>query len=344
MEQCDIFNTNLEIIKDDVGATATMVIEKLQENNVNLTPSDATLMALAIHYDTGSLTFENTTPRDVSALAWLMGLGANQRTINEFTHQMLSHEQQILLNKGLQIATKNRRKVNGLMFAEVFLETPSFVKGLSTVAQDIMDLSGCDLVILGAHGKAKKGEVSLSVIGRARSRVDEIDIGECFSLYGGGGHPKAASLQIKLPPEDARSFVSTVVDQLIETIPAEAQAKDFMTVEVQYCSITTSMTEAKAIMLEKGVSGLVVVDENQKLRGVVTRFDVMTSELQDRSTTPVTAWITTPCKILRETDPIDLAEKLMSENKIGRLPVLNEDDEIVGIVTRTNVLKQRRLM
>ena len=55
-----------ELIVEQVGATATIVAEMLENENVPITEEDATLLALGIHTDTGSLTFEATTPRDAN--------------------------------------------------------------------------------------------------------------------------------------------------------------------------------------------------------------------------------------------------------------------------------------
>jgi tRNA nucleotidyltransferase (CCA-adding enzyme) len=55
-----------ELIVEQVGATATIVAEMVENENVPITEEDATLLALGIHTDTGSLTFEATTPRDAN--------------------------------------------------------------------------------------------------------------------------------------------------------------------------------------------------------------------------------------------------------------------------------------
>ena len=64
-----------------VGATTTLIVEKLQVTELQLQPIEASVMALGIHVDTGSLTFPQTTVRDAKALAWLMEQGAQVRTI-----------------------------------------------------------------------------------------------------------------------------------------------------------------------------------------------------------------------------------------------------------------------
>ena len=49
-------------------------------------------MALGIHVDTGSLTYEGATPRDALALSWLMANGANQRAIADYIEPGFSQE------------------------------------------------------------------------------------------------------------------------------------------------------------------------------------------------------------------------------------------------------------
>jgi tRNA nucleotidyltransferase (CCA-adding enzyme) len=71
--QTDIPATHTQI--EPVGATTTLIVEQLQQTSIQLTTAEATVMALGIHVDTGSLTFDQTTPRDAAALAWLMAQG-----------------------------------------------------------------------------------------------------------------------------------------------------------------------------------------------------------------------------------------------------------------------------
>ena len=79
---------------DEVGSVSTMVAEQLRDRGFELTKAKATLLALGIHADTGSLCFDSTTTRDAEALAWVMKQGASQAAIAENAHASLSREQQ----------------------------------------------------------------------------------------------------------------------------------------------------------------------------------------------------------------------------------------------------------
>ena len=99
MKQPDIAATQLNL--EDVGSVTTMVVERLREDDVEVTDAEATLLAIGIHADTGSMTYDCTTVRDVEALAWVMRRGARQPVIAEFCHQRLTREQQQFLSESL---------------------------------------------------------------------------------------------------------------------------------------------------------------------------------------------------------------------------------------------------
>ena len=75
-----------------VGATVTILIEMIKKK-VRLTPLEATLMALGIYEETGSLTYRITTTRDVDAVSFLIGCGANLGVVSSFINRELSEEE-----------------------------------------------------------------------------------------------------------------------------------------------------------------------------------------------------------------------------------------------------------
>src|SRR3990172_5001996 len=62
-----------EII-EEVGATTTIMVELLRQKSIPITPLEATIFALGIYEETGSLTFVSTTERDVLVVAYLISL------------------------------------------------------------------------------------------------------------------------------------------------------------------------------------------------------------------------------------------------------------------------------
>src|SRR4030066_113531 len=84
------------ISNEDVGATTTIFVEDLQEQNGGLTMIQATTLLLGIYEDTGSLTYTRTTARDLHAASYLLEQEANLRVASDFLHHPLSPEQQKL--------------------------------------------------------------------------------------------------------------------------------------------------------------------------------------------------------------------------------------------------------
>ena len=61
------------------GSLVTLLVRIIAERGIPVTPFEATVFALGIHEDTGSLTFSTTTTRDAEALAFCMRAGADTR-------------------------------------------------------------------------------------------------------------------------------------------------------------------------------------------------------------------------------------------------------------------------
>ena len=64
----------------DTAACTTHFVEHLQEHNGHLNLIQATLLLLGIYEDSGSLSYASTTPRDVSAVAYLLENGASLKS------------------------------------------------------------------------------------------------------------------------------------------------------------------------------------------------------------------------------------------------------------------------
>jgi integrase len=84
------------VISED-GALTTTLVGLLAERESEVTPVEATLFALGIHEDTGSLTHPTATQRDAEALAWCLRHGARQPLVEMFLHTPLGADERDLL-------------------------------------------------------------------------------------------------------------------------------------------------------------------------------------------------------------------------------------------------------
>ncbi|WP_017662546.1 CBS domain-containing protein [Baaleninema simplex] len=318
---------------EPLGAVTTLVAEKLQEREVSLTVHEATVMALGIHVDSGSLTYDHSTPRDALALAWLMKQGASVPVIAEYIEPGLSDPLQNLLSEALD--TVETETVWGYDIASVILQTPHYVPGLAGLASRLLELTDTDAIVL-VHEYATHGdEPRIAVIGR--SRVPETDLNRIFQQIGGGGHAKAASAQLR--NADPKEVVKTLREALDRQIPPPPTARDIMSSPVRTIRPQTTIGEAHRILLRYGHSGLSVVNEDDTLVGVISRRDLDIALHHGFNHAPVKGYMTTHLKTIEPNTLLPDIESLMVTYDIGRLPVL-ENGELVGIVTRTDVLRE----
>ncbi|TVQ44859.1 MAG: CBS domain-containing protein [Gloeocapsa sp. DLM2.Bin57] len=142
---------------------------------------------------------------------------------------------------------------------------------------------------------------------------------------------------------------------------AEVMTRDPITVTRE-----TSLTEAIKIIAEKRISGLPVVDDNGKLVGVISETDLMWKETGIEPPPYVmfldsVIYLENPARYEKEVhkalgqtvgevmtakaisiDPqssVKDAARLMHDKHVRRLPVVNEAAQVVGIITRGDIVR-----
>jgi len=327
---------------EDVGSTTTLIVEQLQENGLAPTPVEATVMGLGIHVDTGSLTYDHATARDARALAWLMEKGASLRAISDYVDPGLSPQLQQLLTTALD--DLKTETVQGNTIAWVLLNLDEFVPGLSSLASNLMDLTEIDALLLAAQycrgsncqeDSNNPDDQVLTVIGR--SRIEGTDLNDLFKPLGGGGHARAAS--VNLHGVNPQETLDHLIEQLKAQIPQPLTARELMSSPVRTVRPETTIDEAQRILLRYGHSGLSVVDAEGELVGVISRRDLDIAFHHGFSHAPVKGYMTTNLKTITPETPLPEIESIMVTYDVGRLPVLDQG-QLVGIVTRTDVLRQ----
>ncbi|MFP4134266.1 MAG: CBS domain-containing protein [Halothece sp.] len=317
---------------DNVGASSTLVVEELRAKGASLSAIEATVMALGIHTDTGSLTFPQSTARDAKALSWLMEQGANVNVISEYVEPSLSPRLQQLLSEALeQVQTET---IQGYTLAWSVFEGETFIAGLSSITERLIDIIEADALIL-VHAYYHHQEKRGSLI--ARSRIPNIDLNEILTPYGGGGHKQAASANLKT--ESPQATLQEILTSIRSQIPHPPTARELMSSPVRTILPDTTISEAQRILLRYGHSGLSVVDENQELVGIISRRDLDLALHHGFGHAPVKGYMSRNLKTITPDTVLPDIEDLMVTYDVGRLPVL-DNHQLLGIVTRTDVLRQ----
>jgi|SRR5690625_3987293 len=311
---------------EPVGATVTLLIEKMIEQKIPVSSFEATLFGLGIYTDTGSFTFPNTTDRDFQAASFLMKNNMNLEIIQRFADYKLTPDQQNLLNQ-LYRGAKTYYK-DGLKFIVSAYQIDVYLRELATITDKLLDISGADTVVT-----IVKMEKSVHIVGRGNS--GRVDLTPLLRKFDGGGHPQAGSATVK------RSELDDVVEQVnshLDLILKPAiTAEDIMTSPVKMIPPDTKIEEAGRLMYRYGHSGYPVVEDDH-LIGIITRRDLDKANHHGLGHAPIKAYMSRNPVTIKPETTIEEMQKLIIDNNIGRLPVM-EDGQPVGIVTRTNIIE-----
>lgn len=116
------------------------------------------------------------------------------------------------------------------------------------------------------------------------------------------------------------------------------QIKDVMTPQCEWIAPDASLEEAAKIMQDKDI-GFIPVGENDKLIGAVTDRDIVTRAVAKgaNGSTQVRDVMTPQVKYCYDDQAVDSICQNMSDIKVRRLPVVNRDKRLVGVVSLGDV-------
>jgi acetoin utilization protein AcuB len=127
--------------------------------------------------------------------------------------------------------------------------------------------------------------------------------------------------------------------------------RERMTHSPVLCSAALPISDAFELMKREHISRIPVVDEGGKLIGIVSEKDllrVLPSPATTLSAFEIPALMarvkvgdvmTKKVITVNEDTPIENAARIMVDNRIGGLPVVNSQNAVVGIITETDIFK-----
>ncbi len=166
-------------------------------------------------------------------------------------------------------------------------------------------------------------QINIPIVSAAMDTVSETELAISLAREGG-----ISVIHRACPIDEQASMVAKVKRS------ENAVIHDPMTVRREY-----TVAEVREIMAREGFSGFPVVDEHGKLEGMVTGRDLRhipsDGALVEDVMTPMDSLVTAPAE-MGQTE----ARRILYENRIEKLPLVNQDGTLAGLITGADIEKR----
>ena len=324
---CDIPGAELNYVKN--GANTSTMVLKLMEKGIRLDSDEATIALTGIYADTQSFTTDSVTPEDFQAASYLISQGASMK-LARFFLQPLKNDYQISYFHTL-LNVIDRHVIKGHEVLVSYLDLPKRVNGLAAVVEQVFSVEKADAIFAMFHCQA---DDSTSII--ARSRKKAVPVNQILSVWGGGGHEKAASATIK---KTGDMNVPLMLKEELQKLPPDRTAESIMTTPVKTIPINVSIARAKEYLEEINHTAAPVVDDEGKMVGMMGNKNIRNAEKAGCMETMVPAYMNKKVVSINKDSTMREIEKVFLENKYNHMPVIDDSSMLVGILTRKDFLK-----
>ncbi|MCP4667054.1 MAG: CBS domain-containing protein [Deltaproteobacteria bacterium] len=308
------------------GSTTALLTRLIREKNISISPDEATIMCLGIHEDTGSFTFSSTTADDYEAAAWLTSQGASHNTISDMLTRELTAEQVWLLNDLIREAAPV--VINGVEVVISKVIRDEYVGDFAVLVHKFMEMENLNVFFALAQMEDRVYLV-------ARSRIEEVNVGEIALALGGGGHPEAASATIKNKTlvQVERSLRALLRSRIDPT----KNAADMMSSPVIHIPPHESVKNAANLMTRYNINVLLVMDKEDALEGYITRQIVEKAVFLGLASAKVSEYMNIEFSTVHPEASLKEVQELIIRDKLRILPVA-EKGKVLGVITRTDLL------
>jgi CBS domain-containing protein len=124
------------------------------------------------------------------------------------------------------------------------------------------------------------------------------------------------------------------------------KVKDLMTKTIMACELDTNLAAAALMMWDGDCGALPVVDSQGRVIGILTDRDI-TMSVATQNILPAEIHVRdvvgkNPIVVCSADDEVNIALKLMGDNQIRRLPVVNEEGRLQGIFSINDAITHAR--
>lgn len=207
-----ISNTNfghINIIDKDASSTGELVYDFIKSMNISIDKDIATCIYTAISSDTGSFMYDNTSAKTHEIAADLIKVGIDKEKININLYQNKSLERTRLFIKAmdnLELYFENKVALAQIT-QEMLEDCNAKMEDSEGIISFLRGISPVEVAILLKEFKDDEIKVSM------RSKR-YIDVSKICSVFGGGGHIRAAGCTINESIDKAKTLILNEIKEL----------------------------------------------------------------------------------------------------------------------------------
>jgi CBS domain-containing membrane protein len=212
----------------------------------------------------------------------------------------------------------------------------------------------------------------MSEVSKRNASDDELKLGEC--ALGPKDISDADILKamkemegyLDITPGDFKEIYRHAYDHALNRLLNSLPAKEVMSKDVAAVQMDTSLKDVAEVMARRGISGVPVLAQNNAVVGVISERDFLTAFgpagaksfmevvatcLAGTGCMAVTARkqkaeeiMTAPPICVSKETPVSEIAGIFAEKRINRVPVINGEGKLVGIVSRADIVRYSFVM
>jgi len=127
------------------------------------------------------------------------------------------------------------------------------------------------------------------------------------------------------------------IEQQAQEVRKVKRSESGMIIEPITLLLSSTVGDAKNAMKEYSIGGIPIVDENKTLKGIVTNRDL---RFEKDNSKPLSLVMTSENLITaKQGTTLEIAEVILQKNKIEKLPVINDKNQLIGLITFRDITK-----
>jgi CBS domain-containing protein/anti-sigma regulatory factor (Ser/Thr protein kinase) len=124
----------------------------------------------------------------------------------------------------------------------------------------------------------------------------------------------------------------------VEELSYDLKVREVMSSNLQVASPEMPLSQVLEILRINRISGVPVVKDD-KLTGILSLEDIVHAMQKNELSASVSQYMTTKLTTIASYDPIVSAMQIFSDSRLGRLPVLDENQKLVGMITKGDITR-----